>query len=864
MSDSDGDAAIARLEEQLAIKRERKRAREDEQRRRDALMPKQLVPDSPSPRKRKRPSTDPSLSTSTSTSRPPPPPRFFEKPALERTFNPSDKVEMRSVDGGTKESKFVDHMSAVPKGFAESMSASISAARSKQDKKRQVEERRRQSSSTLASSSSSTSLVELDQLDKGARDVLMGGKKGEGARLRPRKEQGKEKEGGKEGKNAREKENALLASASASTSSFSAKPTAFAPAISRATPSTLPLPKPASSSSATAKPKRPSTENDDLEITDGPSRRARNKDGTVVNEVEIGPWEFPVRSEDPEWEKVEPYSGIRLKERLIPHSAIQDLLTGRYPLLPSSLYALSRIDSRNRIDLDPEIVDADYVVFGVLAWKDEVRFLNGGVGRNGGGTEGKKDAEGESEGESEEEESVSEGKGKKKPSSTPASQDPLFRPPTRRSRRLRYIRFDLIDLSTPRASASATGQLSLMLVQADSVDKAVDEEGNETEVYKGQSGGAYERYWKESPGAVVAIVNPIFLPHNKAYSYTIKPTSADSVHVIGRAENLTFCEAIKKDGRQCGKWVDARTGKFCQFHVELAIQRTAVRRSETNANTASLAQKGTFNHSHFKKSLGSSSSQYSSLDSAPASQPLAKFVAGSTTYVTTGPRSSTLTVPRGGLLSTTSRAGGFIPNLREGPSVLEEKKRLKKVVEDVKRAREERRQLRRLDKGRTAGGEYLIRSSRVKAEGVKDGKGEKKRKRTEKEDELPSKNSRATTDSSDDEDEDVKPNLSSVFKADALRKIGFNPTAKPGDLPRDESSETKRYRLALESGLADREIKLSAPKQPHKPKVKSRVEKAPEASATNTEDDADEDDDLVIEGGPGGKKPKISLAKASS
>ncbi|BGP11142.1 hypothetical protein JCM10049v2_007041 [Rhodotorula toruloides] len=862
MSDSDDDAAIARLEAELAQKKERKRAREDEQRRREALVPKQLVPDSPSPRKKKRPSTDPSLSTSASTSRPPPPPRFFEKPALERTCNPSDKVEMRTSSGGTKESKFVDHMSAVPKGFAESMSKSISAARTQQSKKRQVEERRRQSSTSLASSSSA-SLVKLDQLGKEAQEVLMSGKKGDGARLRPRREKEKEKKG----TGAREKENALLASASASAAtSSSVKASTSAPAISRAMPSTFP--KSSTSSSTTAKPKR-STDDDDLEITDGPSRRTRNKDGTVVNEVEIGPWEFPVRSEDPEWEKVEPYSGIRLKERLIPHSEIQDLLTGRYPLLPSSLYALSRVDSRNRIDLDPEIVDADYVVFGVLAWKDEVRFLNGGMGRGGGGREGKKEGEeGESEGESDEEEGEADGKAKKKAgsNSSSTSQDPLFRPPTRRSRRLRYIRFDLIDLSTPRASASATGQLSLMLVQADSVDKAVDEEGNETEVYKGQSGGAYERYWKESPGAVVAIVNPIFLPHNKAYSYTIKPTSADSVHVIGRAENLTFCEAIKKDGRQCGKWVDARTGKFCQFHVELAIKRTGVRRSETNANTASLAQKGTFNHSHFKKSLGSSSS--STLDSAPAAQPLAKFVAGSTTYVTTGTRSSTLTVPRGGLLSSStssSRAGGFIPNLREGPSVMEEKKRLKKVVEDEKRAREEMRQLKRLDKGRTAGGEYLIRSSkRVKAEGAKEGKGEKKRRRTDEEDESPSRNSRSTSDSSDEEDEDIKPNLSSVFKADALRKIGFNPTAKPGDLPRDESSETKRYRLALESGLADREIKLSAPKQPPKPKVKARAEKAAETSATNTEDDADEDDDLVIEGGPGGEMPKISLAKASA
>ncbi|GEM12538.1 zinc finger, Mcm10/DnaG-type domain containing protein [Rhodotorula toruloides] len=829
---TDSDDEIALIEQQLAQRKERKRARDDEQRRREALLPKQLVPDSPSPRKKRRPSTD----ASTLLARTPPPPRFFEKSPLERTFNPSDKVEMRSARGGTKGSKFESHLSAVPKGFAQIMSNSISVARAEQDKKRAVEERRRQSRQSALASSSSTSLVKLDQLDKEAREVLMSGKKGEGAMLRPRKE--KEKEG----KGAREKEKALLAATS--TASFT-KPTTTTPAISRATPSTSSKLAPSSSSFGSIRPSTPAVD-DSLEITDGPSRRTRNKDGTVINEIEIGPWEFPARADDPEWEKVEPYSGIRLRERLIPHSAIQDLLTGRYPLLPSLLYALSRIDSRNRIELNHEVVDADYVVFGVLAWKDEVRFLNGGVGRGQGGGEGKKEGEEGNGEESNEEELVTDGKGKKKASSTSASQDPLFRPPTRRSRRLRYIRFDLIDLSTPRASASATGQLSLMLVQADSVDKAVDEDGNEMEVYKGQSGGAYERYWKESPGAVVAIVNPIFLPHNKAYSYTIKPTSADSVHVIGRAENLTFCEAIKKDGRQCGKWVDARTGKFCQFHVELAIKRTGVR------STASLAQKGTFNHSHFKKSLGSSSTSSGSLDSAaPAQQPLAKFVAGSTTYVTTGTRSSTITMPRGGLLSTSSsssRAGGFIHGLREGPSVLDEKKRLKKVVEDEKRAREERKQLRRLDKGRTAGGEYLIRSSRrVKTEG--DGKGEKrgkKRKRTpdDEDDDEPSEARGASAgSSSDEEDEDVKPNLSSVFKADALRKIGFNPTAKPGDLPRDESSETKRYRLALESGLAHREIKLSAPKPPPKPKVKSRVAEAP---AMNTDDD-----DLVIEGGPG-------------
>lgn len=243
--------------------------------------------------------------------------------------------------------------------------------------------------------------------------------------------------------------------------------------------------------------------------------------------------------------------------------------------------------------------------------------------------------------------------------------------------------------------------------------------------------------------------------------------------------------------------------------------------------------------------------------------------------------------------------------LREGPSVLEEKKRLRKVVEDDRRAREERRQLRRLDKGRTAGGEYLIKTSRVKGERGKNGDGDdptrktKRRKEEEEEekrsrtldtdDASPSKASRTSSGYSGDdghsEEEDVKPTLSSVFKADALRKIGFNPTAKPGDLPRDESSETKRYRvrphsapcpalsrhvvddaflrlrgvqLALESGLADREIKLSAPKPLAKAKAKARFDKAAVEAAAPTAE-ADDDDDLVIEGGPSGAKPKVRL-----
>lgn len=225
------------------------------------------------------------------------------------------------------------------------------------------------------------------------------------------------------------------------------------------------------------------------------------------------------------------------RERLLSHEQVDDLLVGRYQLTPSQIYSLARIDSRQRIDLDPEQVDADFVVIGVLAWKDEIRFLNsnargsGKTGGNGSDKKGKKAASASEDDEESDEDSdesaAAAGRpsrakrkqrkvdAKKEAASQKEQQDTLFRAPNRRQRRQQYVRFSLVDLSSTSASASATGQLSLMLVQADAEDKAIDEDGNEISVYKGQSGGAYEKFWKESAGAVVAIINPTFLPYHK-------------------------------------------------------------------------------------------------------------------------------------------------------------------------------------------------------------------------------------------------------------------------------------------------------------------------------------------------------------
>lgn len=184
------------------------------------------------------------------------------------------------------------------------------------------------------------------------------------------------------------------------------------------------------------------------------------------------------------------------------------------------------------MDID---VDADFVVIGVLAYKGPIRTTN--------------------------------------PSNRETSKE------------RKNVRFSLVDFSTTNAAASGTGTLSLILFEATSVDDEIERDGYKLPRYTGGSGGAYEKFWKESPGAVVAILNPRILrdrPHpGYPNTYTITPGSADSMMVIGRSADLGTCQALKRDGTTCKDWCDARQRNYCQFHVEAQIKRTKSQRLET-------------------------------------------------------------------------------------------------------------------------------------------------------------------------------------------------------------------------------------------------------------------------------------------
>lgn len=99
-------------------------------------------------------------------------------------------------------------------------------------------------------------------------------------------------------------------------------------------------------------------------------------------------------------------------------------------------------------------------------------------------------------------------------------------------------------------------------------------------------GTAFTQFWKLTPGTLIAILNPGIMPpkgnqHNGRFSLKLA-SSEDSVLEIGNARDLGFCKSIKKDGKECEGWVNKRKSQFCDYHVELAVEKTRRSRMETN------------------------------------------------------------------------------------------------------------------------------------------------------------------------------------------------------------------------------------------------------------------------------------------
>ncbi|KAI9762144.1 MAG: hypothetical protein M4579_000624 [Chaenotheca gracillima] len=98
---------------------------------------------------------------------------------------------------------------------------------------------------------------------------------------------------------------------------------------------------------------------------------------------------------------------------------------------------------------------------------------------------------------------------------------------------------------------------------------------------------AFDRFWKLTPGTVVAILNPSIMPpppgrqDTGKFSLTLH-SSDDTILEIGTARDLGFCKSVKKDGSLCKQWIDNRHTQYCTFHINASVAKTMAGRMEVN------------------------------------------------------------------------------------------------------------------------------------------------------------------------------------------------------------------------------------------------------------------------------------------
>lgn len=98
----------------------------------------------------------------------------------------------------------------------------------------------------------------------------------------------------------------------------------------------------------------------------------------------------------------------------------------------------------------------------------------------------------------------------------------------------------------------------------------------------------FSQFWKLPIGTLVAVLNPDIMPppqHQRdSGKFSLKLTSSDdTVLEIGTARDLDFCHARKKDGKDCGSWIDGRKTEYCDFHIELQLDKAKRGRMEVNS-----------------------------------------------------------------------------------------------------------------------------------------------------------------------------------------------------------------------------------------------------------------------------------------
>ncbi|KAH8884719.1 hypothetical protein GQ53DRAFT_810771 [Thozetella sp. PMI_491] len=231
--------------------------------------------------------------------------------------------------------------------------------------------------------------------------------------------------------------------------------------------------------------------------------RAESQDGEAARGRLQKP--SPAETSESDTSAFEPYSGLHLSKRVLPHKVLARSISGKTIYLLKDL--LKNVKAPDWALPD---VESDIVVFAIIASKSDPRNHRAGPGKDG-----------------------------------------------KQEDRGKYMAITLVDLTY------------------------------EIKLYLFNSG--FDRFWKLTPGTVIAILNPIIMPPPPGQEATgrfglVINSDADTILEIGNARDLGFCKSVKKDGHLCSSWVNARRAEHCEFHTNEAVRRTRSDRMEFNSS----------------------------------------------------------------------------------------------------------------------------------------------------------------------------------------------------------------------------------------------------------------------------------------
>lgn len=108
---------------------------------------------------------------------------------------------------------------------------------------------------------------------------------------------------------------------------------------------------------------------------------------------------------------------------------------------------------------------------------------------------------------------------------------------------------------------------------------------------------AYTRFWKLTPGTLIAILNPSIMPPPPGKADTgrfslVLNSGDDTILEIGTSQNLGWCKSMKKDGKPCGSWVDKKHAEYCEWHIDRVVESNRRGRMEVNGMSAPYAPGG--------------------------------------------------------------------------------------------------------------------------------------------------------------------------------------------------------------------------------------------------------------------------------